>query len=165
MARYRIVFRCKHCGNAWAKICATPDPKQPRCPNLDCKKVHRDIGFDPGLGTAPAAVGMSNTTKAIDLTAEITMKTYGLTDLKDNLREGESMAPKLPAPQQQQVDTFFEPQKNPRLSGRRARYLDQLGKRAIAGQFRNTALDVKSVLPDARVGLRLAGTQKLQDQK
>lgn len=119
--------------------------------------------FDP-TGPAPAITG-SITVRAVDKTAEIVMQDHGLTDLKDNIRVGEAMAPKLPGEQQKVADTFFEPNKNPRLVGRRKAYLDALGKRAIAGAFQNMALDVKGVLPDNRVGLHVGKIERLRPEK
>lgn len=57
------------------------------------------------------SLGKSNFTKAMDATAEIVMKDYGLTNLQDNLREGDSMAPKLRHDLEQKVDSVFKPQK------------------------------------------------------
>lgn len=59
----------------------------------------------------PPASGFSNFTKAMDTTAEIVMKDYGLTNLQDNLRAGDSMAPKLEHRLEQRVDGVFKPQK------------------------------------------------------
>ena len=119
----------------------------------------------PTTGPAPA-IGGSTIVRAIDHTAQIVMEDHKLTDLKDNVREGETMAPKLPAPMQQAADTFFDPKNNPQIAAnpRRKAYLENLGKRAIAGAFRSTALDVKGVLPDNRVRLRQAGTERLKQQ-
>lgn len=164
MNQYRHIFRCKHCGTKWSKVSSKATMKQPRCINLDCDKPHRDIGFDPA-GTAPA-IGGSTIVRAVDYTAEVVMQDHKLTDLKDNIRVGETMAPKLPMPMQQAADTFFDPKNNPQIAAnpRRQAYLQNLGKRAIAGAFRSTALDVKGVLPDNRVKLRQAGTERIRQQ-
>lgn len=45
--------------------------------------------------------------KAIDTTAEVVMQDYKMGDLKDNLRTGDAMAPKLPPAQQAKADAFF----------------------------------------------------------
>jgi hypothetical protein len=57
------------------------------------------------------SLGKSNFTKAMDATAEIVMQDYALTDLQDNLRVGDSMAPKLRQDLEQKVDQVFKPQK------------------------------------------------------
>ena len=155
--KYKVTSLCRHCGTKFSTIVSDVGrKKQIRCPNLDCNKVQREIGFDPGEGQAPGLIG-SNIAKAIDFTAEKVMREHGMTDLKDNIREGDTMAPTLPKEQQKAVDTFFTPEKNPRLSNR--------GKRAIAGAFRSTALDVRGVLPDNRVALHKSGTEQLQRNK
>ena len=63
--------------------------------------------MDLTLNKAPAAVGMSVGVKAIDETASIVMQDYGLTDMRSDVRQGESAAPKLPPVLQRQADNFF----------------------------------------------------------
>src|SRR5579863_2292425 len=157
---YVLTMRCTKCGLKWKQRSKTQHPKRSRCPNAECGKINREIGFDP-TGTAPA-IGGSIMTRAIDKTAQIVMEDHKLSDLRDNVREGDIMAPKLPAAQQQMADSLFNPAANPRLSGLRKRQLDHHGRRALAGAFRDIALDVKGVLPDNRVGLRVARTEKLK---
>ena len=112
--------------------------KDPDCPQ--CKKVKRvdfknsvtddthkhinpsnpEASYIGGTAENPAktfSMGKSNFTKAMDATAEIVMKDYALTNLQDNLRAGDSMAPKLQGndasgvPLEQRVDQVFKPQK------------------------------------------------------
>ena len=45
--------------------------------------------------------------KAVDTTANIVMEDYKLTDLKDNVRAGETMAPKLAPVLQEKADNMF----------------------------------------------------------
>jgi hypothetical protein len=62
------------------------------------------------------------------------MQDYGLTDLKDNIRAGESAAPRLPPHQQSRVDNFFggaPKTANPAM----AQQVSLLGARAMAGSF------------------------------
>jgi hypothetical protein len=63
--------------------------------------------MDYNYARAPAAVGMSNMTKAIDATAQITMEDHQLTDLRSDVRMGETMTPKLPPRLQAQADAVF----------------------------------------------------------
>jgi rubredoxin len=112
---------------------ALPYPlKDPECPQ--CKSVkkvdfknsvtddtHKHINpanpeasFVGGSAENPVRVpslGKSNFTKAMDATAEIVMKDYALTNLQDNLRAGDSMAPKLAPELERKVDEVFKPQK------------------------------------------------------
>lgn len=106
--------------------------KDPDCPQ--CKKVKRvdfknsvtddthkhinpanpEASFIGGSAENPVRVpsmGKSNFTKAMDATAEIVMKDYALTNLQDNLRAGDSMAPKLTPELERKVDEVFKPQK------------------------------------------------------
>jgi hypothetical protein len=44
----------------------------------------------------PSQIGNKVVVKAVDETAKIVMEDYKMTDLKDNIRHGEGVAPKLP---------------------------------------------------------------------
>lgn len=106
--------------------------KDPECP--ECKKVKRvsfknsvtddthkhinpanpEASFVGGTPDNPQKsfnMGKSNFTKSMDATAEIVMKDYNLTNLQDNLRAGDSMAPKLTPELERKVDEVFKPQK------------------------------------------------------
>lgn len=189
MSRYKLILRCnnfKHGPHKYSKtvdvneddgetLDDVPNPPCPLCAKIIRKRETEPMGTAPiaitpieqwiGEGRAPAQIGKSNTVKAIDLAADIAMKDYGLSDLKDNVRQGESMAPALPPAQQRLADNFFNPAGNPAFGNRRARQMQMLGKKAIAGAFRSTALDVKAVLPDNRVALRRYGTEAVNKPK
>lgn len=66
---------------------------------------------------APAAIGMSTMTRAIDETAKITMEDHGLTDLRSDVRQGETMTPKLAPALQKQADAVFGGQSRKTLRG------------------------------------------------
>lgn len=185
MTKYKLTLRCNYFRHGPHKYTKTVDVDEeggerledvanPPCPL--CKKIikKRDeemmasapIPITPMEewiedGKSPGIIGRNNLVKAIDYTAEITMKDYGLTDLRD-ARQGETMAPKLPMQQQKMADNFFNPGANPALgqnNRKRAAMVHRLGQKAIQGAFRGQALDVKSVLPDARVALRKTRTE------
>lgn len=178
--RYRITFCCERCGHEWKKVVTKLDGKDPPCPVEAC----RDAAIEADImeraermakmlfeQRAPAQIGNNVQNRAIDVTADVVMSDYGLTDLKDNIRPGEAMAPKLPGVMQQQADGFFgasggipQDQTNTQAGRRRAAMLNRLARGAINGQFRATALN-----PDAVVGgqkgeapLRMIGTEKLR---
>lgn len=124
-------YKCSDCSHVFERV-TEHDPRKkgrsPSCP--ECKKnkyptiksvsksnvvqtkeqSEKNIRDINESHKAPS-MGKSNFTKAMDTTAEIVMKDYGLTNLQDNLREGDSMAPKLPSHLEQQVDQVFKPQK------------------------------------------------------
>jgi hypothetical protein len=178
MARYKLTLRCnnfRHGPHKYSKevsvdeaggetLADVPNPPCPLCRKLIKVRDTEPMATAPipikpveewlPTGQAPAQIGKNNTVKAIDMAADIAMKDYGLSDLKDNVRQGDVMAPPLAPQQQKLADHFFNPQENPALSAQRKKQIARLGQRAIAGAFRNQALDVKSVLPDNRVGLR-----------
>ena len=148
------------------------DPECPQCNKV--KRVslkssvtddtHKHINPDNGnvfAGGTPEnpkktpRVGGSNFTKAMDATAEIVMKDYGLTDLQDNLRAGDSMAPKLRQDLEQQVDQVFKPQKpimgqqgagnfNRALTGQinAGKFAGQSGARDITARAQNSGYKV-----------------------
>jgi hypothetical protein len=105
--RYKITCHCVRCGHKWARITKDPDSPDPPCPNLACGETPVTIGMDLSSNKAPAAIGGNISVKAIDETAKIVMQDYGMTDLRSDVREGESAAPKLPPRQQQQADNYF----------------------------------------------------------
>lgn len=123
---YKGSYRCRDCNHNFSRITKAFPKKDPNCPK--CKKSNRlrseGIVSDKthqlddnkkiqdmiDSRQAPSA-GKSNFTKAMDATAEIVMKDYNLTDLQDNLRAGDSMAPKLAPELERQVDNVFKPQK------------------------------------------------------
>jgi hypothetical protein len=178
VSRYKLTLRCNNFRHGPHKYSKTvdvdeaagetlddvPNPPCPLCNKLVKKRDEEVMGTAPvpikpmeewlPTGEAPAQIGKNNTVKAIDMAAEISMKDYGLTDLKDNVRQGEAMAPKLPPVQQRMADTMFNPKQNPAFAGKRQKQMELLGKRAIGGAFRNMAVDVRGVLPDNRVALR-----------
>ena len=122
--KYRVLYRCGDCKKEFYKIRTenTLNRKAPSCPNTKCRKASRIkfksardmenlpapiVGGTPdNPGKAPG-IGGSISAKALDRTAEMVMQDYGMTNLKDNLKAGESGAPKLPPAQQQMADNFF----------------------------------------------------------
>lgn len=119
----------------------------------------------------PAMVGGNPVVQAVDKTAGIVMQDYGMTDLKDNIREGESMAPKLPAVQQKQADNYFGGQKDGKaldfgtnkMRTVQSRHLEQIGKNAVLrGAYRNMAVPPIAVIPkDMR---NLSPLRKIRDE-
>ena len=53
-------------------------------------------GLDLEQRTAPGIVGANAQVRAIDMTADIVMQDYKMTDLKSNVRDGEAMVKPLP---------------------------------------------------------------------
>ena len=163
--KYRQWFRCPDCGHKYASKWEKAPPKYDvPCPRKRCAQArelkqtqieNQRLRAMLEEQRAPAHIGASNVVKAIDFTAETTMQTYGMTDLKDSIREGESMAPKLPGGMQAAADGYFK-QDQPvravdfgtnRMRTIQAKQLDLLGKRAIAGSFRHRAVTPNAVAP------------------
>lgn len=116
MTWYRITCRCTHCGTRWARRTKNPDSRDPPCPNLACGENVVPIGMDLSSNKAPAAIGGNIHNKAIDETAKMVMEDYGITDMRDDVRRGETASPKLPPQQQALADNFFGGPKGGRRS-------------------------------------------------
>jgi ssDNA-binding Zn-finger/Zn-ribbon topoisomerase 1 len=96
----------------------------PRCGSQDVKYIGRAMA---GI-TSQSSQTMI---KALDMTAKMTMDTYGMSDinLNSSMRPGDSCAPKLPPQQQQRVNDFFNGGGIPN-SGR-------IAQNAMAGAYRD----------------------------
>lgn len=132
---FETKYACGDCSHIFYKI-TDFDPRKkggriPSCPECRKRKKMRASGYIKVSGDVKQrtveedgrkiqeiiekqkfpASGGSNFTKAMDATADIVMQDYGLTNLQDNLRAGDSMAPKLEARLERKVDEVFKPQK------------------------------------------------------
>lgn len=154
MAKFVHVFHCRRCGHKWKVIAKGMDIAEPPCPNLACGEVQTIRPFNP---EGAPAIGGSTIVKAVDFTADLTMQQYGLTDLKDNVREGDTLVPTLPPTLQKQKDDFF----NPKVTvGPKHMQASRLMSRAISGAYRGAAVNPKELLPDNRVALRPVRSEK-----
>jgi hypothetical protein len=153
--KVRVSFQCGDCGHEWSRVYKTVPAKDPPCPNKACSDAsqlaqlrHENENLRRMLeeGRPPAQIGKNPTVKAVDTTAEIVMQDYGMTDLRDNIRQGESVAPKLPPAQQKAADTYFAPEAG-RSAGMNKKQVDLLKRRAVAGAFRNMAVPPTAIMP------------------
>ena len=103
--RYRNTYVCDLCGHSWTRTTEKTPKKDPPCPNKACiearyqadvLKAAENMARIFAEQRAPGHIGDNPRVHAIDRTAEIVMEDHGMTDLKDNLREGETMVPPLP---------------------------------------------------------------------
>lgn len=121
--KYDISCKCPLCEKTFTKVVGervhmeivTGRRQGLPCPRKACKekvraaeieRMARNMAAVIAEGRGPGQVG-SNFSKAADITANLVMKDYNLTDLRDDNRPGESSTPKLPAPQQERADAFF----------------------------------------------------------
>ena len=144
--KYRVKLQCRECGHTYKRVLRSLNAKDPPCPV--CKKSM--INPRDGLADiikhqkAPPMHG-SNAVKAIDYTANLVMEEHKLTDLRDNVRQGETMAPKLAPKLQAQADSFFGPKKK---SANMPFDVNRLGKQALSGAFRGGGPDpMKAIQP------------------
>lgn len=146
--KYRLTCRCLRCGKPYSKVVSVVPEKDPPCPRKACKAAALEEEVERRAKNmaailksqqAPGHIGANNTVKAVDETAKIVMQDYHLTDLKDSVRAGESVAPKLPPVQQAQADNFFGGGNMRRKMSQKQ--LDLLGRKAIAGAYRHMAVN------------------------
>lgn len=105
--KYRVKLRCRACGHEYSRILKHLNDPDPPCPRKACRTAATPLlGIDLEGGKAPS-IGGSNTARAIKETSEMVMQTYGLSDLRDDMRPGENAVPKLPPAMQSQVDNFW----------------------------------------------------------
>lgn len=159
-ARTRVFFRCGKCGYDFNRVYKVVPSHDPACPNKRCAEDTRLAALERENenlrkmleeGHAPAQIGKNVRVKAVDATADIVMSDYSMTDLKDGIRPGENMAPKLPPAAQAQADNYFA--SNPlRDSGVNKKQADMLRRRAIGGAFRNMAVAPTAIAPAAKPG-------------
>lgn len=103
-------------------------------------------------------MGNSIMSQAIEETARIVMADHNMTNLKDHLREGETMAPNLPPIQQAKVEAFWGGPK--KQSVRRAipgnLQPAALGAAALGGAYRgqNEVSGLLGKLHENKVGLK-----------
>lgn len=182
MSKYQLVLRCRACKHRYKRVLELlederiEDMPNPPCPKCAKKKIERADAYEtatPAIAhagieevlaaqAAPGIVG-AQVVKAIDQTAKIVMEDYHLTNLKDNVREGDTMAPRLAFPQQKAADEFFGPKAPTPTQNKRAQaQMKRIMARAINGSYRASALDVKAVLPDERVKLRRVGFEEIK---
>ena len=177
----RITFQCGKCNHQWVRTLKVEPKRDPPCPNRRCeetaereelKREVENLRQILAEQRAPATVGANIRVKAIDETARIVMADGRYTDLRDNLREGDTMAPKLPPVLQRQADGFFNGAglasvvgAGPGGAGRRmANRLTRMGQSALAGKYASTAVSIADI--DRRqpgdAALRMVGTEKLR---
>ena len=113
---YRITCRCDVCLEEFSWVTEKLTKRNRACPNPVCvatrreeAKAREERNFAKMVEErrGPAQTGNKPVVKAVDTTAQIVMEDYGMTNLQDNIREGDAVAPKLPAEQQRKADGFF----------------------------------------------------------
>lgn len=153
--RYKITCRCLRCGNEYSKVMASIPTNDPPCPRKKCKEAALEEEIEKRARNmakiieeqhAPGIIGDKPMVGIIDKTANIVMEDHKLTDLKDNIREGEAMIPKLPGQMQQMADGFFGGKAVAERQGMKSRQMDLLGRRAIAGAFRGMSVSPGQVI-------------------
>lgn len=140
--KFRITCKCLVCGKIYKCTVPKIDSVDPPCPSKLCiaarteseiKRRAENMASILAQSRAPGHVG-SITAKSIDFTNELVATDYGLTDLKDRVKVGESSAPRLSPVLQEQADNFFgggSLRQNPMLAAR----ISSIGAAAAAGAF------------------------------
>lgn len=122
------IYQCKDCyaiAKVFEDIGETVLHACPVCDSPEIQyrgKISKDI---------PSETVMKN--KCVDKTADIVMHDYGMTNLKDNVRPGETMAPKLDPVRQAAADGMFGGAKNRKMPFNAGK----LAKQALSGVLRD----------------------------
>ncbi len=147
---YRVKYRCKRCGHEYSRIQKSLSAPDVPCPKQECKDAIQAEMIERAVANRmailesrqmPGVIGMNEKVKVVDMTAAMVMEQGGHTDLKDNLREGDTMVPSLPPPLQKQVDGFFSGKPDGISKARAKRLTDN----ALRGQYRNMAVSPADV--------------------
>lgn len=172
-SRRRVTYQCDKCGHVFKRTFKAMPKNDPPCPNKACAALSELAAMKQQMANLqkmieeqrpPGQIGDKVVVKAVDETARIVMEDYNMTNLKDNIREGESVAPKLPGPQQAAADNYFGG-KGLQTAGVSSAQANLLGRRAMAGAFRNMAVPPTAIVPKAKPGdspIRLVGTEQLR---
>jgi hypothetical protein len=163
--KYKVTYECDRCGHQWSRVYKTIPKVDPPCPTMDCRvaaRVDQELREQRNFQSivdhgAPGVIGANPAVQAIDKTAEIVMRDHGLTDLRDNVREGEIMAPKLRPDLQAKADSVFARKPQSRTVGRR---LNALATAALRGQSMGGVVTSGPVTP-ADVFKNAAGSRVL----
>ena len=174
--KYRHRFRCRHCGHEYQRVSTQVLMPAPPCPRKACALERQIESQARELANlrqmfeeqrAPGHIGDKVGVKAVDETARIVMEDYRLTDLKDNIREGEVMAPKLPPHQQAAADNFFNPSATARRQGgaRFQQRVNNLGMMAMKGALGRPAFDPGVVAQKAGIELGTSALRRVRTEK
>lgn len=94
-------YECGDCGTRFEKLHMHADEPAPECPGCQALAA-RNV---PSAFT----IGGSTKSQAIDMTYKMIEQDHGMTNLKDNLREGDTAAPSLSPHLQKAVDNYWKP--------------------------------------------------------
>jgi hypothetical protein len=155
--RYEIRCYCHRCDREYKYITTVLTTKDRPCPRKKCKaaaieeQIEREVANRTRMfkeQRPPGHIGHNPSVKAVDFTAELVMKDHNMTDLRDGVRSGETVAPKLAPAMQAAADGFFS--SNPLASrGMNARQVQLMRQRALTGAYRGMAVDPKQAVPGA----------------
>lgn len=149
---YRVKYRCLRCSHEYSRIQRSLSAKDVPCPKQECKDAIEEERIEKAVANRmailesrqmPGIIGDKPIVKIIDETADIVMHNHGLTDLKDNVREGETMVPPLAPKLQKQVDGFF----SGKVDGIGTKRANSLVRNALSGKYKNASVSPADVFP------------------
>ena len=169
-SKFKVTCKCLRCDRVYTYTTKKLSEKDRACPRKACREaamreqIEKERDNMDRILSEQRTPGVNGSTgvKLIDKTAEIVMADHNMTNLKDNIRVGDSMAPRLPFHQQQAADNFFQgPSKANPAQQRRFK---QLGALALRGAFAKNAINPAAVLPGQRGEsvIRKIGVERLR---
>ena len=157
--RWKITCLCHRCNKQYSYVATSLSSPDRPCQRKKCRQAAiqeeveakaRNLAAIIASQRAPGVVGDKVSVKAVDETAKVVMEDYKFTDLQDNIRTGDIVAPKLPPPQQKLADGYFGGKAVADRIGLAGRQMDLLGRRALSGSFRNMAVNPAVAVPGKR---------------
>jgi hypothetical protein len=113
-----VTCECLRCGHQYTYRVKKLTAKDRPCPRKACKAAALEEEIERRARNMaqiieerrpPGIIGDKPIVKAIDTTAQIVMEDNNLTDLNDNMREGDSAVPRQSTRKQAEIDNFFNP--------------------------------------------------------
>lgn len=96
-------YRCTDCGTQFTHFHLGRDEPYPACPSCPPAEAQKPVEWAPqGFNIK------TNRSRAIDYTQSMAETQFGLTNIKDNLREGDIAAPSAPGPSSQEQAAMQE---------------------------------------------------------
>lgn len=140
------LYRCRACHSTIKIFEEIGDPSITECPSCGSNDVQYRGKISKDISGASAIAN-----KAVDYTANVVMEDYKMGDIKDDIRPGEAMAPKLDPAKQNAADNFFGGARNAAKSRQRldpiAKMQQRIASQAMAGKYRGGVDPVKAIQP------------------
>lgn len=135
-------YGCDTCGETFEVTLDNSDAPEPDCPY--CRDVV--LQWRPGMFNVK-----TNKSRAMDIAQDIAEKDYGLTNMRDNMREGDIAAVMPTAPKTADVDAIMQVQQE--IAAQTGQVMNEEQKRAAAGFWAGGAAKAAAMPPTQALGI------------